>query len=148
CGCVRRIWDRLVDDRSRRTVDVAERYADSRATVEELTEAWETASEVPPEVEQLSRPPYPTVTEAAELSLLAAQAAIHAAAPADFAAISDEVEYSADRAAFAAAYVATEGSYPAGPQVDLLAAQDAYAAWRAARMDEEGNQCRLLRDLF
>lgn len=43
CFCARQNWHLLTDPRSRNVVEVAERYADGRASQEELAAAWAAA---------------------------------------------------------------------------------------------------------
>jgi hypothetical protein len=43
-ACCRSIWHLLTDKRSRQAVEIAERYADGRATDHELHDAWDLAS--------------------------------------------------------------------------------------------------------
>lgn len=46
CACVRQVWHLLMDERSRRAVEVAERYADGQCTTEEYHSGWEEAWDV------------------------------------------------------------------------------------------------------
>src|SRR5437764_9053237 len=43
CACCRRVWHLFADEDSRRAVEVAERYADGRATRDELEAAGQSA---------------------------------------------------------------------------------------------------------
>jgi hypothetical protein len=43
CWCVRRVWNLLTDERSRRAVEVAEAYACGEASSEDLIAAWDAA---------------------------------------------------------------------------------------------------------
>jgi len=78
CRCVRdtplidgrKVWDLLTDERSRRAVTVAERYADGDATDEQLVDAWNAARDA---AQAAATDPAETATWAAAR---AAQAAI------------------------------------------------------------------------
>lgn len=43
CWCVRQVWHLLTDERSRTAVEVAERYAEGAATLDELKTAYDSA---------------------------------------------------------------------------------------------------------
>ena len=45
CACARDVWHLLADERSRRAVEVAERYADGLATADDLSAAYAAASD-------------------------------------------------------------------------------------------------------
>jgi hypothetical protein len=46
CGCVRQVWENLVDERSQQAVEVAERYAEGLASLAELAGAEAVAFQV------------------------------------------------------------------------------------------------------
>jgi hypothetical protein len=74
CRCVREIWHLLEDDRSRNAVEVAERFAEGKATQEALYAASSVASEAASEAESS------VASEAASEAARAARAAARAAA--------------------------------------------------------------------
>jgi len=116
CRCVRdtplidgrKVWDLLTDERSRRAVTVAERYADGDATDEQLVDAWNAAR---------------VAAQAAAAAAAAARVARDAAAPAADAAAS---------AAWAATEAATAWATEGEEDADLLNVAGAAAA-EAAR---------------
>lgn len=52
CGCVRRVWHQLTDRRIRGAVEVAERFADRRADVEEIEQAYSDALDASNEIRE------------------------------------------------------------------------------------------------
>jgi hypothetical protein len=127
CWCVRQVWDRLTDPRSRAAVETAERYARGDATEEELAAACRSAS---------SAASYAYAYASAAAAYAYASAVASAATAAASAAASDAAAYaSADASADAYTYTYA-ASYTAAAAADNADAYAARAAARAAQADK------------
>jgi hypothetical protein len=126
CSCVRRIWDLLADERSKRAVAVAEAYADGRASADELQRAERAAQDA--------------ARKAGTAGTLAARAGAATAG------VAAAVSVARGVAGEVAGRVAREVAGEAAGEVaaDLAAA----VTGEVARLEEEKAQADLLRCIF
>ena len=109
----RKVWDLLVDERSRKAVEVAEAYADGKATYEELQTAY-TAADAAADAADAADAAYAAYAAAAYAAAnIAVRAVAYAAANAYAAA------YAAARAAARAADAAADAADAARDAVDV-----------------------------
>ena len=120
----RKVWDLLVDERSRKAVEVAEAYADGKATDGELQAAYAAAYAA-------ARAAYAAACAAARAAYAAADAAVRAAARAAYAA-ADAAADAAD-AAVRAAYTAADAAADAADAADAAVREAAYDVAEAAQ---------------
>jgi hypothetical protein len=121
CFCARQNWSLLVDERSRRAVEIAEAFVRGDATTDDCRKAAYAAA-------YAAHAAAYAAAHAAYAAYAAAYAAAHAAAHAAYAA------YAAAYAAHAAAYAAAHAAYAAEDAVS--AAEDAAYAVSAAKNDQ------------
>jgi hypothetical protein len=154
CACCRRVWPLLADARSRRAVEVSERYADGRVGAEELEAARRDAEAACAEAE-VRRVEVGHADEAAEVPVRAARAAAGAATwgengpPPRTWGGADFVTWATRKAAWLATLA------DAKRRAEVLAASDERQATlrQAARVVESVRngewqaQCNLLRDV-
>jgi hypothetical protein len=146
-GCCRRIWPLFGDDRSRRAVEVVERYADALADGAELRAAQKGAQAALAAAEALTRAPegadegalYAAVF--AKPKLAQARMAVLATMPGEWGSAAQEgVEA-------AAAQLASDALFWELSR-EMTDALSSYSQAEARRHQEREAQCALLRDIF
>jgi hypothetical protein len=126
CACCRHLWPLLTDPRSRAAVEAAERYAEGRATPEELHAAYRAAQAAAKAAWDVTDLPGADVD-----ALVAAHRAAEAARAA--------AEVACEEAAVSASVVA------AAAGLNPYADEPAFKAYVA---DQHDSQCRLIRCIF
>jgi hypothetical protein len=141
CACCRKVWHLLTDERSRKAVDVAERYADGVADEDERFNAWDAAYEAGMADEVDAGNAAEAASRSPDQSEFALDTALEAAT-----AVADGSYLAARDAALTNSTTDQDGFY--SNQDCDRAADVARAAKEATMNAEAAMQCHLLRDIF